>query len=109
MAHIRAYEPQHERTIPTGCSVAERFRALAYHGGVLGLMSTIVFAALAGWLGWSVLSVLVLATTGIVSDLMIRAADEKPKPTQGTLVAQWVSWGLLCALFYAITHVASGS
>ncbi len=109
MAHIRAYEPQHESTIPARCSVTERFRAFAYHGGVLGMMSTIVFAALAGWLGWSVLSVLALATAGTVSDLIIRAADERPKPTQGTLVAQWVSWMLLCALFYAITHVASGS
>ncbi len=84
----------------------ETSRALAYHGGVLGMMSTIVFSALAGWLGWSVLSVVVLATAGTASDLMIRAADERPKPAHSTLVAQWGSWGLLCALFYAIAHFA---
>jgi hypothetical protein len=38
---------------------------------------------------------------------MIRAADERPKPAHGTLVAQWGIWMLLCALFYAITAYAS--
>ncbi|HEV2557324.1 MAG TPA: hypothetical protein VGU45_01735, partial [Microvirga sp.] len=57
--------------------------------------------------GWSVLSVVVLATAGTASDLMIRAADERPKPAHGTLVAQWGIWMLLCVLFYAITAYAS--